>query len=150
VGQIKNFEEGYISHNNSTHTYTRTNRANTTQAPENCTGPHTGLFSAFKNGEIHISFKCLEELRYTDEMVARVIIHEASHKYWATVDHWYAHQQPEYECMTRYECVENADSYAWGAVSLARKQLIKGDEWRVDPIPHALGGTHTASKQLRT
>jgi hypothetical protein len=150
VGQIKNFEEGYVSHPNSTNAFTRTNRSAATASTQSCVGPHTGLLSGLRNGEIHISFKCLEELRYSDQMVARVIIHEASHKYWATVDHWYAHQQAQYEKMTCDECVENADSYAWGAASLARGGLVKGDEWKIDPTPHAGGGTHTASKKLRT
>jgi hypothetical protein len=149
VGQVKSFEEGYISHPKSKNTFTRTDRDNPTVPAINRGQPHTGLFSGFLNGEIHISFKYLEELRYTDEMVARIIIHEASHKYWATVDHWYSHQTAQYEKMTCDECVENADSYAWAAVSLAKQELIKGDQWKVDPTPHPLGGTHTLSKELR-
>lgn len=86
--------------------------------------PNTGLLSGFKNGEIHIAFWDMQN--YTPAKYARVIIHEAAHKYWAVKDHAYAHQTAEYENLTYEQAIDNADSYAWGAVSLSQGVLNRG------------------------
>lgn len=86
--------------------------------------PHSGLLSGFKNGEIHISLWDMQV--YTPANYARVIIHEAAHKYWAVKDHAYAHQKAEYENLTYEQAIDNADSFAWGAVSLGQGMLNRG------------------------
>jgi hypothetical protein len=48
---------------------------------------------------------------------ARVIIHEATHKYLCTADEAYAHQDT-YAGLSLAKTLNNADSYAWAAVSL--------------------------------
>lgn len=95
------------------------------------TGLEKGLLSAWKNGEIHIAFAALHECGYSYESIARVIIHEAAHKYLGVADQpncGYAHQAG-YDTMSYSKCIDNADSYAWAALSLSARNLIKG----VDP-----------------
>jgi hypothetical protein len=79
-------------------------------------------------GSIHINFKrmlrTVEPL--SDSMVARTIIHEASHKFIATHDHAYAGED-KYERLDRREALLNADSYAFAVVSLARNRNFKDD-----------------------
>jgi len=81
-----------------------------------------------KLGSIHINFKrmlrTVEPL--SDSMVARTIIHEASHKFIATHDHAYAGDD-KYERLGRRETLLNADSYAFAVVSLARNRNFKDD-----------------------
>ncbi len=74
---------------------------------------------SFSNGEIHIKFEIYPG--YTLNSGARIIIHEAAHKYLNVDDVYYAHRA-EYP-PTLEECLDNADSYAWTAVSLATGQL---------------------------
>ncbi len=70
---------------------------------------------------IHIQFSYCQT-RSTDSM-ARAIVHEATHKFAATVDWGYADQgnlgdlKPE-------RAINNADSYAYAAISILRNQLI--------------------------
>jgi len=73
------------------------------------------LFCGFKNGEIHISF--LDFLNYTEKSCARVIIHEAAHKFLGVSDKGYA-WDPAYPPSLE-DCMNNADSIAWTAISLA-------------------------------
>lgn len=69
----------------------------------------------FRKGEMHVSFANLEN--YSLLSYARVIIHEATHKFFDTEDHAYAHQDT-YGTLSLTQCLENADSYAWAAISL--------------------------------
>lgn len=69
----------------------------------------------FTNGEIHLHFKLVPN--YTDISLARIIIHEATHKYLGTRDHAYAHEAT-YGTLNLQDTLENADSFAWAAVSL--------------------------------
>jgi hypothetical protein len=78
-------------------------------------GMATDAFSGFKNGEIHISLQKLQP--YSALSYARVIIHEAAHKYLGVVDNAYAHQAA-YSTLSLVDCLNNADSIAWAAVSL--------------------------------
>ena len=68
-----------------------------------------------RKGEIHVGFSTLQN--YSAISFARVIIHEATHKYFNTNDEAYAHQDT-YGALSLTQCLNNADSYAWGAVSL--------------------------------
>lgn len=86
----------------------------------------TGLFSAFKNGEIHVAFAACQANGYTAEAVARVIIHEAAHKYWGVEDQHYAHNLAPYRQHDADLSLDNADSFAWAALSLDQGQLIHG------------------------
>ena len=70
----------------------------------------------FRNGEIHIAFEKFPT--HSLNSGARIIIHEAAHKYLDVKDTYYA-WHPNYPPSLR-ECLEdNADSFAWAAVSLA-------------------------------
>jgi hypothetical protein len=90
--------------------------------------PHCGLLSGFRNGEIHVAFAFMQQNGYTAEAVARVIIHEASHKYWGVADYFYAHQTAGYRNLNCVEAVDNADSFAWAAVSLDQGALVHGTD----------------------
>lgn len=110
--------------------------------PGELTGLEKGLLSAWKNGEIHIAFVALHECGYSYQSIARVIIHEAAHKYLGVADQpgtGYAHQAG-YDAMPFTQCIDNADSFAWAALSLSAGHLIRGvdshdDEPYLLPIP---------------
>jgi hypothetical protein len=74
-----------------------------------------GITCGFRHGEIHVSFK--KHLTYSAISFAQTIIHEATHKYLNTEDHAYA-DDPNYFTLSLDKTMENADSYAWAAVSL--------------------------------
>lgn len=73
----------------------------------------------FRRGEMHVSFS--QMAKYSALSYARVIIHEATHKYLNTTDlnngDGYAHS-PKYCTNSLVDCLNNADSYAWAAISL--------------------------------
>lgn len=134
TGAVLGFEEGYISHKGCTSFQNRFVRDDGSEIFETKGRPHAGVFSAYKNGEIHMSFKYLHEQGYTAEDAARVLIHEAAHKYWAVADHAYAHQQAAYRSLTHEEAIDNADSYAWAALSLNAGGLIWGHYSQGNPV----------------
>jgi hypothetical protein len=81
-------------------------------------GAQTGIkacLCGFRNGEIHIDFNDFPN--YSLNSCARIIIHEAAHKYLGVDDHDYA-KDATYP-PTMVNCLDNADSIAWAAVSLA-------------------------------
>ena len=86
-------------------------------------------FRPFK-GNVFVRFELLGS-RSVD-FLARVIVHEATHKFAHTVDIAYA-RQSEYSKMPDYRAAENADSYAFAAISLLKKQLIKHDDLQREP-----------------
>ena len=88
-------------------------------------GMQQGVFSGIRNGEIHINFDKMHTGGYTHQAAARVIIHEASHKYWGVDDHSYG-WDPGYDALSIADTLDNADSYAWAAVSIEAGHLIKG------------------------
>lgn len=96
-----------------------------------------GLFSGIRNGEIHINFDKMHTGGYTHQAAARVIIHEACHKYWGVDDHLYA-WNAGYDALSIEELLDNADSYAWAALSIEAGHLIKGSSSR----DSANAGTH--------
>ena len=75
----------------------------------------TGVLSSVKNGQIHISLEKLKN--YTELSYARIIIHEAAHRYLGAKDHAYAHEAA-YSATPMLHCIDNADSLAWAAISL--------------------------------
>ena len=89
-------------------------------------GLDSGLLSAWRNGEIHVGFKLLHDGGYSPEHYARVIIHEAAHKYLGVTDVKYAHEKTDYRRLAFHRCIDNADSFAWAALSLHAGHLIHG------------------------
>lgn len=79
--------------------------------------------SGFNNGEVHIAFEKLAG--YGRNSAARVIIHECAHKYLFVDDQpnnsAYA-REANYPPKSFLQCMDNADSFAWTAVSLALKE----------------------------
>jgi hypothetical protein len=98
---------------------------------EKGTGMQQGLFSGIRNGEIHINFEKMHTGGYTHQASARVIIHEACHKYWGVHDHLYG-WQGGYDNLSIDNLLDNADSYAWAALSIEAGYLIKGNSSRDD------------------
>ncbi|MDR6539603.1 hypothetical protein [Variovorax soli] len=76
---------------------------------------YSNTISGFRNGEIHVSLERLKD--YSALSYARIVIHEATHKYFNTDDEAYAHENT-YAALSLAETLNNADSYAWAAVSL--------------------------------
>jgi hypothetical protein len=74
-----------------------------------------GCTCGFRHGEIHISFENIQN--YTPISYARVVVHEATHKWLNTDDKAYAHD-PNYATLSLVDALNNAESYAWAAVSL--------------------------------
>lgn len=104
---------------------------------ERGTSMQQGLFSGIRNGEIHINFNKMHTGGYTHQAAARVIIHEACHKYWGVDDHKYG-WEAGYDNLSIEELLDNADSYAWAALSIEAGHLIKGTSSR----DSANTGTH--------
>ena len=78
-------------------------------------GDQGKFYCGFRNGEIHVDFNDFPN--YSLNSCARVIIHEAAHKYLGIPDHLYANDVNYPPTLT--QCMSNADSVAWTAVSLA-------------------------------
>ncbi len=89
-------------------------------------GLDKGVLSGWKNGEIHVAFQMMHDQGYSYTHFARVIIHEAAHKYLGVDDKKYCHQLPDYAQLPFSACIDNADSYAWAALSLHAGHLIDG------------------------
>jgi hypothetical protein len=84
-------------------------------------GPQSGvggLICGFRNGEIHISFE--DFLAFSLNTNATIIIHEACHKFVGAMGDIYGNN-PLYPPALQHKggALENADSIAWTAVSLA-------------------------------
>jgi hypothetical protein len=94
----------------------------------------SGITCGFRHGEIHIPLGRATE--FTDISLAQLIIHEATHKYLNTDDEAYA-TQDHYPNLDLTQSLNNADSYAWAAVSLyckavkaATPALAAGDDFQ--------------------
>lgn len=59
---------------------------------------------------------------------ARIIIHEAAHKYLGVRDVKYAWDTPDCAGLPFKQCIDNADSHAWAAFSLAWGGLVLGED----------------------
>jgi hypothetical protein len=75
----------------------------------------SGCLCGFRNGEIHLDFNDMPN--YSLNSCARLIIHEAAHKFLGVDDKEYAKDANYPPSMV--DCLDNADSIAWAAVSLA-------------------------------
>jgi hypothetical protein len=84
-------------------------------------GPQKGIRSAicgFRNGEIHIDFPTLTT--YTLNTNACIIIHEAAHKFLGMKGDIYGDNSLYPPALQKHDgALDNADSIAWTAVSLA-------------------------------
>jgi hypothetical protein len=96
-------------------------------------GDQSSIFCGYRNGEIHIDFNDFPN--YSVNSCARVIIHEAAHKYWGIPDHVYAKDAGYPPPLS--QSIENADSFAWAAVSLAlggvRMGYTGSNDWNQCP-----------------
>jgi hypothetical protein len=88
-------------------------------------GLDKGVLSAWRNGEIHVAIEMMHRDGYSAEHFARVIIHEAAHKYLGVTDKLYC-WQGGYDALPFSDCIDNADSYAWAALSLNTGFLLRG------------------------
>jgi hypothetical protein len=101
-------EEAYVGFIKKSHDKTTWRANDWKQGVDNFT-------CGFRKGEMHVDFANLEN--YSAISFARVVIHEATHKYFNTNDEAYAHEDT-YGALSLAQCLKNADSYAWAAVSL--------------------------------
>jgi hypothetical protein len=86
--------------------------------------------SGFRKGEMHVSLEKLKD--YSALSYARIIIHEATHKYLCTADEAYAHENT-YAGLSLAQALNNADCYAWAAVSLYCGAVKMGSPGDVNP-----------------
>lgn len=73
-------------------------------------------------GSIHLAFDLTST--YSETALARIIAHEATHKFADTEDHAYMHEFTKFAAMTQAQACDNADSYAYAAISILRNRLI--------------------------
>ncbi len=86
------------------------------------------LYEARHQGSIHIKFTILQDQHSQinpNLFIARSLMHEATHKVCDTYDYAYASDEVKYAAMPGYEAIDNADSYAWAALSLFKNKLIR-------------------------
>jgi hypothetical protein len=81
---------------------------------------------------IHIEFSLAAV--YPPIQLARIIVHEATHKFAGTRDHAYTYEE-DYEDLTMEERVFNADSYAYVVISIALNKLIKNESRLFQVVP---------------
>jgi hypothetical protein len=72
-------------------------------------------------GSIHVEFSYIGE--YSVDAIARIILHESTHKFAATADFGYADKHT-IEKLKPAQAILNADSYAYAGISLLRKELV--------------------------
>ncbi|MDM0044960.1 hypothetical protein QTH91_10725 [Variovorax dokdonensis] len=86
----------------------------------------TGLkekFGVSSSGGIHVGFSLFDEFGYSPEMMARIIIHEATHKFCKTADVKYC-WDANYDHQTPQAMKNNADSLAYAAMSISAKKVL--------------------------
>ncbi|HET6913108.1 MAG TPA: hypothetical protein VFH71_07170 [Rhodanobacteraceae bacterium] len=75
------------------------------------------------SGGIHVGFSLGSAFGYSPERMARIIIHEATHKYCYTDDVKYCHD-PNYDVESPVTMAKNADSFAYAAMSIGAKEML--------------------------
>jgi hypothetical protein len=96
--------------------------------------PVTRKFVANQLASIHVNFANLKQSAVSSQLtVARTIIHEGTHKFCDTEDHSYRYDT-SYKTLTKAQALDNADSYAYAAVSIYKKKPITQMEDNL--IPH--------------
>lgn len=96
---------------------------------------------------MHIRFQLAEALSV--DALARIIVHEASHRYASTGDFAYKHAIHLYEPMSPDHAVLNADSYAYAAIELLRGGLLSAREL-VNDEPRAVRAKKLKTKAVKS
>jgi roadblock/LC7 domain-containing protein len=81
---------------------------------------------------IHIEFS--NATKYPRLFLAMCIVHEATHKFAHTEDHAYT-EDDNYKTLTTAQRIENADSFAYVAISIFLDRLIKDLEQFLKAVP---------------
>src|SRR5882724_1279538 len=81
---------------------------------------------------IHIEFSHIT--KYPRLLLAQCIVHEATHKFANTEDHAYT-DDDNYEKLIAAQRIENADSFAYVVISIAKGQLITDLEQFLEVVP---------------
>jgi hypothetical protein len=76
-------------------------------------------------GNIKVDFALLSKVPRLQ--IAGTLIHESTHKMKNAVDHCYASSTGAYKSLTKAQAMDNADSYAFVAISLYKMAYIKND-----------------------
>jgi lysine-specific metallo-endopeptidase family protein len=71
---------------------------------------------------IHLEFMLLGI--WSEPAIARIIIHEATHKFAKTEDHAYMSDEAKWAGMTPPQSIQNADSYAYAALSFYARRIV--------------------------
>lgn len=80
-------------------------------------------------GNIHLDFRFLSRPDVSRLLIAATIIHEASHKFYDTSDNGYAGKTDgKYTGMSTAEAIDNADSYAFAAISIYKDIFILNEQ----------------------
>jgi hypothetical protein len=82
------------------------------------------------SGGIHVGFRLRDDYSYSAEQLARIIIHEGTHKYYKTKDVRYC-WSPEYDVQTPEQMKNNADSYAFAAMSIGARRMLDSDSLKL-------------------
>jgi len=77
-------------------------------------------------GNIKVNFALLSAVPRLQ--IAGTLIHESTHKMKNAVDHCYASSSGMYKTLTKAQAMDNADSYAFVAISLYKMTYIKNDK----------------------
>ncbi len=81
---------------------------------------------ASSSGGVHVGFSLFDDFGYSAERMARIIIHEATHKYSKTADVRYCWDD-QYDQQSPTLMATNADSYAFAAMSIAAQRVLDSD-----------------------
>jgi hypothetical protein len=84
------------------------------------------FLQAAEDPDIYIAF---DKLKFWNvAQLARVIVHEATHKYAATGDYAYYSNAVEWNGMTGGDAIKNADSYAYASISVKASSALTPDK----------------------
>jgi hypothetical protein len=86
--------------------------------------PHDGTERLAGSVHVDLSVFRSDADPWTDEGIAGLIIHEASHRHCFTEDHAYVHDGDKFDQLSRALKLDTADAYGYTAVSLHRGVVI--------------------------
>lgn len=72
--------------------------------------------------EIYLDFSLMK--RINKFQMARIIVHEATHKFAFTGDYAYMHDTAKFGTLSKGEALKNADSYAYAAISVQEESAL--------------------------
>lgn len=105
-----------------------------------CERDEDGKKILYRHGSIHLDFARfgrpgpIGQKEVTVLGGAHLLIHEASHKFCATKDHAYEHED-EYGALTFLQATDNADSYGYAALSLYAGKILGTDSPELWVVP---------------